>query len=545
MKLYETHDWAPGERPAFPGSPSTPVHPTSKRFAFGAVGMLVGITGGLGNALVTVNIPYLQGTLGATTAEMAWLPAAYVMTNITINLLVVKFRQRFGLKAFTEVFLCLYALVAFAHLFANSLESAIAVRAAHGMVGAALTSLSLYYMVQAFPFKWRPRALVLGVGSTQLALPLARVFSQELLQIGEWKGLYFFELGLCLTTLGCVFLLRLPPSDRYKTFEPLDFLTFSLLAPGFALLVSVLALGRVDWWLEEVWIGWALVASIALISTGLCIEHNRINPMLMTRWLGSGPIFRLALAILLIRMVTSEQSTGAVGFMQYLDLSSDQLNQLYYVMLVGSITGWVVSALTVNPPHLFKPMAISLALMATGSIMDTFSSSITRPEQLYISQFLLAFGSMFFLGPALLMGTKNVLNAPQNYISFIVMFGITQNLGNLTGAALLGTWQTLREKYHSSYLTDAISLQNPLVADRLRNSQSILSLHVPGSLEQHIEGMRILANAVARESNIMAYNDTFALIAIVALITLSWITIRGAQVQTGNNLKSLFMKLKK
>ena len=45
--------------------------------------------------------------------EMAWLPAAYVMTNVCMNLLLVKFRQQFGLRAFTEVFLVLYALVTF------------------------------------------------------------------------------------------------------------------------------------------------------------------------------------------------------------------------------------------------------------------------------------------------------------------------------------------------------------------------------------------------------------------------------------------------
>src|SRR5450830_1897011 len=128
--------------------------PTHKRWLYALVGVLVAITGGLGNSLVIANLQYLQGALGATTAEMAWLPAAYVMTNVCMNLLLVKFRQQFGLRAFTEVFLVLYALVTFGHLFVNDLNSAIAVRAAHGMVGAALSSLGLYYMIQAFPAKW-------------------------------------------------------------------------------------------------------------------------------------------------------------------------------------------------------------------------------------------------------------------------------------------------------------------------------------------------------------------------------------------------------
>lgn len=396
MDKYAPRQWLPHEKPSLPGSPSTPLHSPAKRLAYGVVGLLVAITGGLGNALVTANLVFLQGALGATTAEMAWLPAAYVMTNVSINLLLVKFRQQFGLRAFTEVFLVLYALVTFAHLLVNDLNSAIAVRAAHGMVGAALSSLGLYYMIQAFPAQWRLKAMVLGLGASQLALPLARIFSEDLLQIAEWRGLYLFELGLALAALGCVLMLKLPPGDRFKTFEPLDFLTFTLMASGTALLCAALSLGRIEWWLEAPWIGVALAASIALIFAGLAIEHNRRNPLLMTHWLGSGAIIRLALCVVLIRMVTSEQSTGAVGFLQVLNMGSEQMRTLYWIMLLGAVAGLASSALTINPNHLVIPLFVSLLAMATGAFMDSSSSNLTRPAQMYFSQFLLAFGSTFF-----------------------------------------------------------------------------------------------------------------------------------------------------
>jgi len=526
MDRYAPHDWQPHERPSMPGSPSTPLHATPKRFAFAAVGLLVGITGGLGNALVTANLVYLQGALGATTAEMAWLPAAYVMTNVSMNLLLVKFRQQFGLRAFTEVFLALYALVTFAHLFVNDLNSAIAVRAAHGMVGAALSSLGLYYMIQAMPAKWRLKALVLGLGVAQLALPLARLFSEDLLQIAEWRGLYLFELGLALAALGCVLLLKLPPGDRFKTFENLDFLTFFLLSGGVGLLVLVLSLGRIDWWLEAPWIGWASAGSIALIMAGLCIEHNRTNPLLMTRWLGSGPIFRLFLAVLLIRMVTSEQSTGAVGFMQYLNMSSQQLHSLYVVMLVGAVAGLAVSALTIHPDHLFMPLLISLGMMAVGGTLDSFSNNLTRPPQLYLSQFLLAFGSTFFLGPTMVLGVRNVITNPRNLVSFSVMFGISQNLGALAGSALLGTYQIVREKYHSSYIVERLVLDNPLVAARVQSGANSYISSIPNAAERSLAGTRALATAATREANVMAYNDVFMLIAIIAMLTMVWLSIR-------------------
>ena len=527
MNNYTPRTWQPHERPSLPGSPSTPLHPTHKRWLFAMVGVLVAITGGLGNALVIANLQYLQGALGATTAEMAWLPAAYVMTNVCMNLLLVKFRQQFGLRAFTEVFLVLYALVTFGHLFVNDLSSAIAVRAAHGMVGAALSSLGLYYMIQAFPAKWRLKALVLGLGTAQLALPLARLFSEDLLQIAEWRGLYLFELGMALICLGCVFLLKLPPGDRFKTFEKLDFLTFAILATGVALLCAVLSLGRIDWWLEAPWIGVASACSLVLIMAGLAIEHNRTNPLLMTRWLGSGVMIRLALAVVLIRMVLSEQSTGAVGFMQMLNMSYQQMHTLYVVMLAGAIAGLVVSALTINPAHLLMPLIISLALMATGSVMDSFSSNLTRPQNLYISQFLLGFGGTFFLGPTMVLGTRNVLTNPRNLVSFSVMFGICQNLGGLIGAALLGTFQIVREKYHSSMIVEHLTLLDPRVAARVQSGGSAYGGVIADPQLRNLMGIRSLATAATREANVMAYNDVFMLIAIIAILTMLWIFIRS------------------
>jgi hypothetical protein len=102
---YAPREWQPHEKPALLGSPSTRTQ-YAKRIAYGVVGLLVCLTGALGNAVVTANLQNLQGTFGAWSTEIAWLPAVYVMTNISINLLLVKFRQQYGLRAFTEGFWC-------------------------------------------------------------------------------------------------------------------------------------------------------------------------------------------------------------------------------------------------------------------------------------------------------------------------------------------------------------------------------------------------------------------------------------------------------
>lgn len=524
MSKYEVREWHPNEKPLMPGSPSTPDHSTARRFAYLFVGILVTLTGGLGNALVSVNLISLQGTLGAYSTETNWLPAVYVMTNASMNLLLVKFRQQFGLRLFTEAFLVLYALVTFGHLFVNDLQSAIAVRAAHGMVGAALSTLGLYYTLQAFKKAWRLKGMALSLGMSQLALPIAYIFSSDLLEFAEWRGLYLFELGLTLLSLGCVLLLKLPPGDRFKAFRGLDFLTFGLFAPGVALLCAALTFGRILWWRETPWIGMALAGSIVLIVAAIAVEHNRSYPLLNLRWLRTGNIAALALSLVLVRVVLSEQSVGAVGFLRTIGLGNDQLQTLFLVVLAGTLLGIVTSALITNVQHLQAPQIVALLLMALGAWMDAHATSLTRPEEMYVSQFLLGFGGALFLGPLVISLIGQVIGKPDNLITFSVVFGLTQNLGGLIGSAALGTFQVVREKYHSSILTDHLSSLDPLVAARIQSSAAAYAKVLADPAARSAQGVSALQAAVAREANVLAFNDVFMLIFAIAIVTALWVS---------------------
>src|SRR6478735_8618971 len=146
---------APHERSPLPGSPPTPWHPPGRRLAYAAISVLAGITGGLGNAIITANLSQLQGTLGLYRAEIQWLPTAYVMTNVSVNLLLIKFRQQYGIRLFTQIFLVGFVVVTAGHLFVHSFASAIAVRALSGMAAAATSTLGFLYMNQVFPAKYR------------------------------------------------------------------------------------------------------------------------------------------------------------------------------------------------------------------------------------------------------------------------------------------------------------------------------------------------------------------------------------------------------
>ena len=383
-------------------------------------------------------------------------------------------------------FLCCCA----AHLAVDNYESTLFVRAVAGMAAAGLSSCGILYLIQAFPAAHRLKGLILGIGASSFAIPMARLFSPQLIQMSEWRGFYIFELGLSLVCLAAVMNLRMPPSQHLRTFERLDFLTFALFAPGVACLTVVLGLGRVVWWTQAPWLGWCLIGAIVLLTAALAIEHNRKNPLINTRWLAGPDIIRLGLSILLVRMVLSEQTSGAVGFLQVMGLTNDQFHGLFFVILAATAAGTAVSAFTLNMEKLNKPIAIALGLIAIGAFIDSHSTVLTRPAQLYFSQALIAFASAMFIGPALMIGISRVIQqGKQNLISFIVMFSVLQNVGGLAGSALTGSLQIVREKFHSNQLAADITSLDPQVVLRLRQLSGAYSSTITDPALLNAEGI--------------------------------------------------------
>ncbi|WP_375250568.1 MFS transporter [Sphingomonas sp.] len=520
----ETWDYAPHERPIMPGSPGSPDHPLGRKIAYGATGTLLGLTGGFGNALVSANTVTLAGALGLDPAEIAWLPTVYVMTNVSINLLLIKFRQQFGLRPYAVIFLTLYMMLTLAHLFVHGFWSAILVRAASGMAGAALSTFALYYFMQAFPAPWRLRAIVVGIGVPQCATPLARLFSPELLSMSQWRTLYLFELGMAALSLAAVLRFRLPPTIRQKAFEPLDFVTFVLFAGATALFAAVLGLGRIVWWTQAAWIGWALLAAIPMFAAALWIEHHRRNPLLNTRWLGSADILRFAVVTVMARIILSEQTYGAIGLLTVLGQNNDQLITLFLLIFLSTASGVIASAATINVDRLTHAVMLAIGLVAIAAWADSYSTSLTRAPQFYLTQSVIAFSAAFFLGPSLLFGmTRALQQGTGHVISFIALFGMLNSLGGLAGSALLGTYQVVREKANNAALVQAIDPTDPQVQARLQAGAGGVARVVGDPGLRIAEGGALLSQAATREANVLAYNDVFRLVAVLAALVFCYL----------------------
>lgn len=528
--------WEDHEKPALPGTASYPWHPPHRRLAYALVALLVALAGGLGNALVAANLPQIQGQLGLTPSEGAWLTAAWMMSNVSANLLLFKARQQFGLRLFTEASLGLYALLALLHLAVGGLATTVLVRLASGFAGAACTALGTIYMLQALPRQYVGRTLAIGAGLAQLALPLAWMISPALMSSGNWHQLYEFEAGLALCAFAAVMVLKLPPGIQLRVFARGDLLTFALLAPSLALLVVVLTQGQLHWWLDAPWLGVLLAISALLFLAAAVFEHHRSEPLLQVRWLLTPTMLRFLTGAFLLRFLTSEQTFGVVALMRTLDMGPEQMAPLFAVILLGVVVGIATSALTYGPKSLLPQLLASIALFGCAALLDQHRSAADRPIDFALSQFLAAAGSGMYMGPLMLMGFRLTLARGMDHVvSFIVVFALTQSFGSLAGSAALGSWQQHREHAHSRQLVDQLDRADPQLAQRLASYDAALAPQLADPGQRQRQASAQLAGVVRRQAQVRAFNDVFALSGWLAVgflgLLVARITVRDRRVR--------------
>lgn len=521
--LEPAPNWTEAERPTLPGSPAVIAHSSTKRILYFCIGLFVALSASLSNGFITANLPLIQGEYGLTPSQAAWIPAAYVMANVSSNLILFKARQQYGLRLFSEVGLLIFIAVLTLHIFVHTFEMAILVRLMSGMVAAPLSSLGMYYIMQAFKREDFGRSIYLAMGFQQLGIPLAWIISPYLVDVNNWNVLYTFEIGLALCCLAMVVALKLPRSLRIAVFEKQDFFTFALLAPGFAFLCIVLTQGPILWWFEVKWLAYLLIAGFSLVVMGLVYEHYRTNPLIMTRWLGTASILRFIVGAFAIRFLMSEQTYAAVNFLKTIGMGPDQFVSLYTVIFLGIVSGTVFSAITFSRERILWHLLLAEALVLIACGLDFHLTSDVRPAQFYRSQFLVGFASGIFIGPLLVIGILNAIQkGPNHIVTFIVLFSATQNFGGLVGSSFYATYQQVRAQNYRAEMIQQLPQTNPAIAQRLFiYQQSAHAYTLDQQLEQQ-QSLRNLNQVVNREAQVRAYNDVISVNGVVAILLLLW-----------------------
>lgn len=483
------------------------------------------LTQGLGMNLALANLNQIQGSIAATTTEAAWLSAAYMAPNVSLGILLVKVRMQFGVRALAKVAVISFIVASMLNLFISDLQSAIVVRFLSGIAAAPLATLGFLYMLEIFPPAKRGTVgLCLVTMNSMLGAPLTRLVSPTLIDYGGWRGLYTLEMSLALLVLPIIFLLPLTAPPREKVIMRADILSYLLIATGYGCLAIALSVGRPYWWFEASWLGWVLVMAVTSLCVAAVVELNRKHPLIDIRWLLTWRNVHIFGILFIFRLMTGEQSAVVMLWYQNIGLLFDQLQTLYLIILVFTVVGGFVCAALMNRGFSRSIQVVALILLATGAFMDSLTTNLTRPEEMYLSQALVAMGSAMFVPPTLADFFNSAFaKGPAYIVTFFVVFMFTQVIGALVATASYGTFITIREKFHSSILAEQIRLTNPIVAERV---QALIAPYAKTMTDANVmngEGLTLLTAQVTREANVLAFGDAYLMagwIAVAALVVM-------------------------
>nr|WP_321457327.1 MFS transporter [uncultured Cohaesibacter sp.] len=495
--------------------------PLHVRLAYVFVAILIGLTYGFGFSALTVNMYQISGPLGATTNEAAWLTAAYLAPNVSMTLFLFKIRMQFGIRKFAEIAILVYMAISLLGLAVNGLGMALIVEFFSGIAGAALTSLTMIYVMEPLPPQ-KKMTVGISIGATLVTLgrPLAGVISPYLLELWGVQGLYLLELGLALMSLAAIFVCPLQSPARKKMIEPIDFVSFPMLAIGMGGFCILWSVGVSYWWVEAEWLGWIAVISLVAATIFAVIELNRKVPFIDVRWLTSRDILQFIVALLLFRIICSEQTTGAVGFLRQMGILNEQMIAFYVVLFFMSVAAGVTCCFVLKIGSQIYVKMVALVLLCIGSWLNSHLTILTRPEQMYVSQGLIAFASGLFMPAAMSYGMIAAFRKGFDHImSFICLFITTQKIGAMMGSGFFRSFITIREKAHSHAIVQSLVMSDPNVAHRIQIYGHSVASSISDPVLRQAQGVAMLAQAASRQAYVLAYNDGFLLMSYLSAIT--------------------------
>jgi DHA2 family multidrug resistance protein len=208
--------------------------------------MLATLMQALDTTIANVALPYMQGSLSATSDEINWVLTSYIVAAAIITPATGWLEARFGRKPLFLVSVIGFIVTSMLCGAAVSLTQIVVFRLLQGVFGAPLVPLSQSVLLDAYPQEQQGQAMaVFGLG-VMLGPILGPTLGGWLTDSYSWRWVFYVNVPFgVLCALGLLFLGR--RTDRPLA-RRLDWFGFSTLGLGIGALQLFLDRGeRLDW----------------------------------------------------------------------------------------------------------------------------------------------------------------------------------------------------------------------------------------------------------------------------------------------------------
>ena len=475
--------------------------------------------------IVNVSLPKMQGNLGATLEDIAWVVTGYAVANVIILPMSGWLGSRFGRKNYFLASIIIFTIVSFLCGNATSLSEIVVFRIIQGFAGGGLISTGQAILIETWPRE--------EVGTATALFGLGAVFGPTVgPTIGgfitdhfDWPWIFYVNIpvGALAAFLTVTFINETPRDAKGK---PVDWWGIGLLAIAVGSLQTILEKGvSEDWFAKTYILVLTITAGLGLfffIWREMTFEFPIVNfKILRHRSFAVGMFTSFVLGFGLYGSVF----VFPIFCQNLLGFSAQQTGVILF-------PGGLVTIMMM--PFIGKALkaGIPAQFMATGGMILFFVFTTM------LSNSTLASGTGDFFWPLVIRGVgMALLFVPLTTLAIQDLKGpelgqgtglnnMMRQLGGSFGIAALTTLIHLRAGFHRSVLISHINSYNGTFTEQRDMYIHKFMAMGKGLAEATKMAMQAMEGRVIKQTLLLTYNDAYWVAGLIMLFSIPLIYLQ-------------------
>src|SRR4051812_11419153 len=230
--------------------------------------------------IVNVALPHIQGNLGATLEDVAWVVTGYAVANVIILPMSGWLGGRFGRKNYFLASIIVFTIVSFLCGNAHTMDELVLFRILQGIAGGGLISTAQAILLETWPREQIGTATALfGLGAV-VGPTVGPTIGGWIVENYSWPWIFYVNIPVGALAAFCTYtFVRETPKDAKG--KPVDWWGIVLLAVAVGSLQTVLEKGESEDWFAKPYILILTISgvlgTILFIWREMSTEHPIVN----------------------------------------------------------------------------------------------------------------------------------------------------------------------------------------------------------------------------------------------------------------------------
>ncbi len=495
----------------------SPPHTATNLWIIAVSVMLATFMEVLDTAIVAVALPYIAGSLSASTSEATWVLTSYLIANAVILPASNWFALRFGRKRFLIGCVVVFSVASFCCGAAPSLALMLLARIVQGAGGGALQPLSQAILLESFEPRKRGMAMAVFAFGVVVAPVLGPTLGGWLTDAYSWR--YAFYINIPFGILAAFMIGRFvedPPYVRDAKIGKFDNLGFGLLAVWTGCLQVILDKGQEVDWFGATWLRYATFVTVAGLAWFL-VHCLRSKAPLVDLHVLRDRNFAVGcmLMVLFGLCVYSTITILPLFYQELLGYTAFNAGIVVFPRGIGAIVampviGWLGAKLDARYLLTFGFLVFGIESLVFGNVNLGVS-----PTTLLWPIIITGFALSFVFVPITTQSYGTLPNEQIGNASGI--FNLVRNIGGSVGISLSQTLLARRVDVHQSEIINYVPRPQPWFQQQIASLTGFLGRHFNPSNALHGAQMS-LYRQLGQQALLWAFVDVFRWTAVLCFL---------------------------